>query len=171
MAEPSEIIETTKVERNDAIRFAALTVANLDFIEAAWRSAQDRGLHPPVHLVAQTVNSLLGLIVFTCEREYVRFTLTERLDALKAKGWPDWKFHLGGSPADTLGDLIYHIRNGASHARISFSSDSHLPSEVEITIEDAHPKTKKVYWRVSTSAADLLNFCRLYGRHVDDIIG
>jgi hypothetical protein len=171
MGEPAEILETTKVDRNDAIRFAALTLANLEFIDAAWRTAQDHDGHPAVHLVTQTVNSLLGLVVFTCEKEYVRFTLKERLADLTAKGWPDWKFQLGGSSADTLGDLVYHLRNGASHARISFSSDSPLPSAVEITIEDAEPKTKQVYWRVSTTAADLLKFCRLYGKHVDEVIG
>ncbi len=40
MGEPAEILETTKVQRNDAIRFAALTLVNLEFIEAAWRTAR-----------------------------------------------------------------------------------------------------------------------------------
>jgi len=170
MGEPTEILKTTTIGRNDAIRFASLTLENLEFIEEAWRSGQrhDGG---PVHLVTQTVNSLLGLIVFTCEKEYVRFTLSERLVDLVADGWPSWTFQLGGSSAHTLGELVYHLRNGAAHARLAFSSDSPVPSEVQITVEDACPKTRQVYWRASITAADLLRFCHRYAKHVDDIIG
>jgi hypothetical protein len=170
MVEPAEILDTTRIQRNDAIRLASLTLENLEFVEEAWRSGRPQGGRP-VHLVTQTVNSLLGLVVFTCEREYVRFTLKERLADLVADGWPSWTFQLGGSPDDTLGELVYHVRNGAAHARLAFSSDSSVPSEVEITVEDAYPKTRQVYWRASITVADLLKFCHRYAKHVDDVIG
>lgn len=114
---------------------------------------------------------LLGLVVFTCERNFLRFTLKERLSDLVKKGWPAWKFSLGGSPGHTLGELIYHLRNGVAHARLMYSSDSRDPGEVAVTIEDADWKTKQVYWRASLSAADRLKFCYLYAEHVDDVIG
>ncbi len=171
MGQPAEIFDTATIERNDAVRFASRTLANLEFFEAVWRGGQDHAGRPAVHLITQAVNSLLGLVVFTCEKEYVRFTLKELLLDLTAKGWPSWTFHLGGSPEDTLGELVYHLRNGIAHARVSFSSDSPLPSDVHITVEDAHPKTKQVYWRTSITAADLLKFCVLYAKHVDEVIG
>lgn len=171
MREPAEILDTATIGRNDAIRFALLTLDNLKFIEAAWSSDRGHSGKPSVHLVTQVVNSLLGLVVFTCEKEYVRFTLKERLVDLTAKGWPSWTFTMGGSAWDTLGELVYHLRNGIAHARLSFSSDSPLPTEVRITIEDASPRTKQAYWRTSISAADLVTFCCLYAEHVDDVIG
>jgi hypothetical protein len=171
MAEPTQILETTEVGRNDAIRFALLTLENLKYIEDTWR-ANDTGLgNRPVHLVTQAVNSLLGLVVFTCEREYVRFTLKERLVDLTACGWPAWTFELGDSPETTLGELVYHLRNGAAHARVRFSSDSPIPSAVRVTFEDAKPPKSHVYWRASISAEDLLEFCRRYAKHVEDVIG
>lgn len=170
MGEPAEILDTARIERNDAIRFASFTLANLEFLEKVWQG-QGRDGGSAVHLITQAVNSLLGLVVFTCEKEYVRFTLRERLVDLTAKGWPSWTFQLGGSPEDTLGELIYHLRNGAAHARLSFSSDSPIPSDVQITIEDANPRTKQIYWSTSISAVDLLRFCYLYGKHVDEVIG
>lgn len=114
------------------------------------------------------MNSLLGLVVFTCEKEFVRFTLKERLIDLTAKGWPSWTFQMGGSSRDTLGTLAYHLRNGIAHARLTFSSDSPVPSDVQI--EDAHPKTKRIHWRASITAADLLTFCSFYAEHIDDVI-
>ena len=170
MGEPAEILDTTTIKRNEAIRFASLTLTNLEFIEDAWRMRQGH-VGKPVHLVTQAMNSLLGLAVFTCEKEYVRFTLKERVADLVADGWPSWTITLGGSPDDTLGELVYHLRNGAAHARIAFSSDSPVPSEVQITFEDAYPKTKQVYWRASITAADLLTFCHRFAKHVDDVIG
>jgi hypothetical protein len=72
MGEPAEILDTATYERNDAIRFASLTLANLEFLEAAWLDSEGHGSEYHIHLVTQIVNSLLGLVVFTCEKEYVR---------------------------------------------------------------------------------------------------
>jgi hypothetical protein len=171
MAEPAEVLETTTVQRNDAIHFAAFMLENLEFVEDSWRAGHTSHRDPPIHLVTQAVNSLLGLVVFSCEQNYVRFTLKERLADLVAAGWPVWVFELGGSPDTTLGELVYHLRNGAAHARVRFSSDSAIPSEVRITFEDAKTKASPVYWRASISAAELLEFCRRYARHVEDVIG
>jgi len=120
--------------------------------------------------VTQIINSLLGLVVFTVEREFVRHIVTEKLSALTAQGWPSWSFELAASNADSLGELAYHLRNGVSHGRVMFSSDSSDPAEVVITIEDGRPK-KPVNWRASITADDLLQFCVLYANHIDAVIG
>jgi HEPN pEK499 p136 len=171
MAQPAEILDTATVERNDALTFASLTVDNLRFVEAIYEQDRTRHATSQVHLVTHIVNSLLGLVVFTCEKNFVRHTLNEKINDLVSDGWPAWKFTLGGSPGDTLGELAYHLRNGAAHARLKYSSDDPNPSKVTITFEDADPKTKTVYWRACISGADLLKFCYRYGEHLDDVIG
>lgn len=52
MREPAEVLDTTTIQRNDAIRFASLTLENLAFIEDAWRTRQGHAGRP-VHLVTQ----------------------------------------------------------------------------------------------------------------------
>ena len=171
MTQLAEILQTATVARNDALTFASLTVDNLRFVESIYEQDRTRHATAQVHLVTHIVNSLLGLVVFTCEKHFVRHTLNEKINDLVEVGWPAWKFTLGGSPNDTLGELVYHLRNGAAHARLKYSSDDPNPSKVIIIFEDAEPKTKKVYWRVSISGTDLLKFCYLYGEHLNDVIG
>jgi hypothetical protein len=163
-------VEMQEVERDAALKFAARTLENLQFVLEVWQDHRDRHATPPVRLVTQTINSLLGLVVFTVEREFVRSVVTESVASLAARGWPKWKFELTASDNDSLGELAYHLRNGVSHARVRFSSDSADPAQVTITIEDA-PSKKPVNWRAIITADDLLKFCFLYGQHVNDVIG
>jgi hypothetical protein len=86
-------------------------------------------------------NSLLGLIVFSVEKKFVRFIREEKLQDLAKKGWPSWTFELASS--ETLGDLVYHLRNAVAHGRLLFSSDSRNPADVRIRAEDARPKAKQ----------------------------
>jgi hypothetical protein len=165
------ILDLATVERDDALKFAARTLENLRYIESVWREHRLRQRDAPVRLVTQTINSLLGLVVFTVERKFVATLLTETVKSLVANGWPAWQFELTATDTDTLGRLAYHLRNGVSHARVRFSSDSADPEAVVVTIDDAHPRTQAVYWRAKITAADLLRFCVLYGEHVDDTIG
>src|SRR5262245_42778277 len=113
MGKPDELLSTATATRNDAIEFAARTLKNLDFIEGAFNDGED------VHVVTHLGNSLLGLIVFTVEKEFVRFILNQKLDDLAAQGWPMWTIELG--TCDTLGELVYHLRNAIAHGRLSFS--------------------------------------------------
>lgn len=99
---------------------------------------------PPLRLVTQIINSLLGLVIFTLEKEFLRATLKERVAGRVGQGWPAWTFDLG-SAEDSLGDLAYHLRNGASHGRVTFSSDSTDPRQVVVTFEDAKTRTSPVY--------------------------
>lgn len=139
MASTGALLAAATATRQDALEFASRTLKNLQFLERAREAGAD------VHLVTQLVNSLLGLIVFPLERTFVRFMLKQKIDALAEDGWPSWVFTLGGS--DTLGDLVYHLRNAVAHGRITFSSDSRVPSEVVMEAADAQPGTRKVYWR------------------------
>ncbi len=163
MTTSSALLKAATVTRGDALEFAARTLKNLQALEAA----HERG--ESVHLVTQMVNSLLGLIVFPLEKRFVRFLLKQQLDDLVARGWPSWAFSLDRS--DTLGDLVYHLRNAVAHGRITFSSDSRNPSEVALEVADARPKTQEIYWRASIGATDLRHFCVRYAKLLEDVIG
>jgi hypothetical protein len=168
------------------------TLINLRALQQIYE-AHKHHADPPVRFVTHIVNSLLGLVVFTAEKKFVRFTVAEKLSDLPSE-WPRWKLGVNGTQNDTLGELAYHLRNAACHARVFFSSDSHDPkevevtfedvhpktkqvywrasilAEVEVTFEDVHPKTKQVYWRASILASELLTFCFLYAEHLDQVI-
>jgi hypothetical protein len=163
MTKPAKLLDLAAVTRNDALEFGARTLKNLEFLERARERDED------VHVVTHVANSLLGLIVFTVEKHFVRFILKQSLEDLAKKSWPSWRFELGAS--DTLGDLVYHLRNALAHGRLVFSADSRNPADVRIQAEDARPNTKEIYWRASISATDLRVFCRLYIALLDDVIG
>lgn len=50
--------------------------------------------------------------------------------------------------AETLGDLIHHLRNAVAHRRVWFSSDRHEPRDVEVEFADAKSKMSPVHWQV-----------------------
>lgn len=163
MSDPAELLTHAKATRNDALEFAARTLKNLAFITAAREQGQD------VHEVTHLANSLLGLVVFPFERHFVRFILKQKLSELPPKEWPQWRFDLQVS--DSLGDLVYHLRNAVAHGRIEFSSDSRRASDVRIIVEDARPGGGPVYWRASLAATDLKLFCTSYVKLLEDVIG
>ncbi len=163
MPKTASLLEAATATRNDALEFGARTLENLECLEAAREQGKD------VHVVTHLANSLLGLIVFPFEKHFVRFILKQRLNDLAKKGWPSWIFEQGS--ADTLGDLVYHLRNAVAHGRLVFSSDCRDPAEVRILAEDARGKNKAVYWRASIAATDLRAFCKLYVALLEDVIG
>lgn len=162
--------EVLTVDRDDALKFAARTLQNLEYIEEVWNESRAAHEDPPVRLVTHIINSTLGLVVFSMEQKFLKTILTEPYADLVANGWPEWTFHLGGLPVDSLGVLTSHVRNGICHARVRFSSDSSDPAGVMVTIEDAKPK-KPVGWRASITAEGLLQFCRRFAAHVEQVIG
>jgi hypothetical protein len=168
--EETSFAEGLTVERDDALKFAARTLQNLEYIEEVWKESRAAHDNPPVRLVTHIINSTLGLVVFSMEKKFLNRILTEPYGDLVAGGWPEWTFHLSGSPADSLGVLTSHVRNGVCHARVRFSSDSPDPTGVTVTIEDAKPK-KPVDWRASITAEGLLQFCRRFAAHVEQVIG
>lgn len=147
--------------RNDPLGFAKRTLKNLKFIE----KARDDGTpNPDVHVVTQIVNSMLGLIVFPhalksdSKAEYIfKEVGAKQISELdpRLRKW-DIQKDCYKEKCETLGKLIYHIRNGASHRRIRFSSDSLIPRCVIIEVRDHNLHEQ---WKASIRADHLRSFC------------
>jgi hypothetical protein len=152
-----------QASRNDSLGFAQRTLRNLEYIEESRQTGAD------VHVVTQRILSLLGLVAFPWHAGLSEHIKTQRLDALAQKGWPEWTISLGNT--ETLGDLVYHLRNAIAHRRVRFSSDDRKGREVEVAFEDARKENLPVYWRAQINGDDLLDFCRKFARLVDDAIG
>jgi len=60
------------VERDDALKFAARTRQNLEYVEEVWQEHQTRGDASSVRLVTHILNSPLGLLVFSMERKFLK---------------------------------------------------------------------------------------------------
>jgi len=141
------------VSRNNALVFAEHTLHNLEIID---RDVPiDSGFHP----ITQLINSLVGLVVFVHEREFVRHVADLLLSDLVGKGWPSVQIDKDDEkrPTKALGDFVRHLRNATAHGRISFSSDSRNLTEVRIVIEDYHPRATVPYWAASLTAEELRN--------------
>lgn len=136
---------------------------NLDRIEEARTAGED------VHVVTQRVVSLLGVVVFPWAQGVEEDIRTRRLEALGFQGWPRWDIFLGKS--ETLGELLWHLRNSVAHRRLRFSSDSQDSREVSIEFQDARSEDAKPNWGARISADDLELFLRRFIRLVDDVIG
>lgn len=132
--------------RNGTLEFAYRTRKNLDFVVRASRDGAD--IHPVTH----TINSLLGIIVFPWERYALSSLLKTRLELLYINDkWPRWHFE-GSKPVSRLGNLINYLRNAISHGSVSFSSDSKVLDEVQITFENDN-------WSATIRADSLVEFC------------
>lgn len=143
--------------RNTLSGIAARVNNNLAFVASA-RTSEGAD----VHIVTQLLLSLLGLVVFPVQElknEGSTALRTEMLDDLEAKGWPKWKFTIGGS--SDLQDLLIHIRNAVSHHRLTFSSDSRNLEEVDITFRDRRFAKDPDNWQAHISAKDLQSFVQL----------
>lgn len=149
------------VSRNDALEFGRRVRANLEHIEQAFGKGD-------VHVVTQLGISLLGLIVVPQERHFVDVVKGLKVDQLASAGWPQWTITLG--TCDTLGELVYHLRNAVAHGHLTFSSDSPHLKDVEIAVEDYKPKATEAYWRAHIGASDLRTFCMKFLELLDDTI-
>ena len=149
--------------RNNAIGFAGRTRKNLEYVRNAFDCGED------VHVVTQLVISLLGLVVLPWERNLVEHIQEVKLRELADQDWPEWSITLGC--CETLGELVYHIRNAVAHGRVTFSSDSRNLAEVEIIVEDAKPGRKTPDWRAKIGGNELYSFCLRFAEYVDSTIG
>jgi hypothetical protein len=137
--------------RNHALTFADRTRKNLKFINEARRNNQD------VHPVTQTVNSMLGLLIFPHEKGFDASIKKMPLAQLSSEGWPRIDVTLGESA--TLGELVRRMRNAAAHRRITFSSDSSdALQEVVITFSDKRRGDEGMTWCAQVNATDLQVF-------------
>ena len=160
------------VTRNEAIGFALRTRKNLRYVRSAFDQGED------VHVVTHLVNSFLGIVVVPKERYLEEDFWSVGLDELTERGWPKWRITLDDPPknapkTETLGALIRHLRNAASHGRFQFTgnADSRCLSEVGLLVEDGPPKAKVPNWRSEISGPDLYRFCVQLADYIDDSIG
>ncbi len=151
-----ETISSFELDRNLTEEFARRTRKNLQFIEDA---AVDQDAD--VHRVVQITLSLLGIVIFPWERAAFDGAKSKTLADMRKEKWPTWDICLdaGKHRTENLGQLLYHLRNGVSHGRVTFSSSDPDPSKVVITVEDAKPKTAASYWAAQIRADDLRDFC------------
>jgi len=149
--------------RNHSLGFARRTLKNLEYIETAYRADCD------VHVVTQRVVSLLGLVAYPWEDGFDQHIESRKLQTLAEGDRPLWKICEGS--AETLGDLVHHVRNAIAHRRVEFSSDSRDPRAVEIEFSDAKKKGAPPHWRARISADDLLVFCKKFVALIDNPIG
>ena len=154
------------VSRNEAIEIARRTQRNLEYIKAEF----DRmGEDSKVHVVTQLVNSLLGMVVLPREQYLEVRNEATNWDSLIGQGWPKWDIAKG--EAETLGQLVRHIRNAATHGRITYSSDSRYLHQVTITVEDSGDQGKSINWHAEIRGDKLYDFCIRFAEHVDETIG
>jgi hypothetical protein len=155
--------------RNEAIEFARRTRRNLEAIEEAAESGAE------VHVVTQLALSLLGLVVFPKEKLLLEGARRKTLPEMKEEGWPTWVITRDDDkkrPTTTLFDIVAHVRNAASHGRLTFTSDSRLIEEVAIVVEDKkNKKDPEPYWVAQIEAKDLRAFCFRFLEFIDDTIG
>lgn len=151
--------------RNAPMGIEKRTTINLEFIKEVY---DDPHRKQRVHLVTQTVNSLLGLVVLPYEKRHALHGDKKEMEKLYDEGWPRWTIILSvPNEPKTLGKLMWHLRNAASHGRYSFSSDSRDPSEVTITVHDK-PKGKPINWRAAIRADELYRFCLCLSKYIEE---
>ena len=149
------------MESRDTTRgFAERTRRNLELARLSRECGSD------FHVITQTVNSLLGIVVVPEERvELDRDTFSVTLEELDQRGWPRWDIELD-EPAgqctktERLTDLVWHLRNATAHGRFYFHGDrdSRNLEDVTIRVEDK-PTHGAVNWRCRISAESLYDFC------------
>ena len=146
--------------------FARRVRKNLQFIMTKRAEGED------VHEVTQLAISLLGLVVFPWEDHALKSLEQLSLAEIEEQGWPRWRITLDEKAnTRTLGKLIKHLRNAASHRRITFSSDHPEMAMVDITFEDAPDRRKPINWRATINAADLKDFCDRFTTMLEEAVG
>ena len=159
--------------RNKTEGFSSRTRKNLKYVRTAFVPQDLR-----VHVVTQLVNSLLGLVIVPQERGLAKELKKRTREDLEAGGL--WKWNIvrdkpkGKQPkTDTLGTLIWHLRNGAAHGRFTFSGEPDSPhlEEVRIIVEDKSPKAKKINWRAEIQGDHLYDFCLWLADEIENPTG
>jgi HEPN pEK499 p136 len=164
-------IESRSLSTGIAIR----TLKNLDFIKQAFAEGKD------VHVVVQTVNSLLGLLMFPVEKETQFFKPLESVSLAP----PSYFFAVHQSLPDfpllpslkivqfenctNLTRFFRRLRNAIAHRRIDFSSDSRDIAAVIITLRDKpQDRNRPIDWEIELSAEDLEQLSRYIAHRVID---
>jgi hypothetical protein len=140
--------------RNEVEGIAKRTKKNLDFIIEAHKNQHD------VHVITQTLLSLLAIVVFPYERFGENCDFNWSLAELESLGWPRWEFTDSTDQPDHLWQLIRHLRHATAHSNVSFSSDSRRMNEVVLTFMNRIPqRLGGGTWQTRIRADKLLVFC------------
>ncbi|MFN8050481.1 MAG: hypothetical protein U0Q22_03505 [Acidimicrobiales bacterium] len=124
--------------RNSYDGIARRSIRNLDAIDAQLNgshSAATKASAPVPHLVTQIYLSALGVLLHPWEahlRSHQALSIIDNSDLV---------VHQDDStvPATSLSadhEVLRHLRNAIAHGRITFSTDSPVPEDVEITFVD-----------------------------------
>jgi hypothetical protein len=137
--------------RNDRLGLAQRGWTNLLLIERSFKDSGDG------HVVTQLVETLLTVLVFPHEGKLFENTALSSLN-----GWPLPTQKIGKT--ETLGKLIWHMRNSVCHARVKFygdakeGPDSRFVDQISIEFSDKpHPRAD-VNWRVLMEGRDIKLF-------------
>ena len=147
--------------RNTTEGFAGRTRKNLGYVKSVF-DPHDRQVHVVTHLV----NSLLGLVIVPQEWGMDKELKKRTLQTLAGNGKPEWNITLddprGNKPkTETLGTLIWHLRNAAAHGRFEFSGDPDSPhlDKVKIIVKDQPYQDAEMNWRAEIRGDHLYEFC------------
>ncbi len=139
--------------------FANRVRLNLEAIDAVVSVAPTKA-----HQVTQVVLTLIGLVVLPRESHYMEAVGDGNLNTLAAQGWPTWTIahDLSRRPegaADTLADLLWHLRSTIASGQIRMTSGDKPFAEVSIYFDQQVAGGEIVTWSASISAPDLRTFC------------
>jgi hypothetical protein len=160
--------------RNLNAGIAVRTLKNLDFLKQAFDRGED------VHVVVQSLNSLLGLLVFPVQKE--RDTqLFRQLRSVRLFP-PDYflsvreAFHdfpllpsltiAQFGNCNNLGRFFTRIRNAIAHRHLEFSTDSRILSDEIITMRDKPSEKAPVDWEIRMNGEDL----EALGRYIANLL-
>ncbi|MCA9500576.1 MAG: hypothetical protein KC588_15390 [Nitrospira sp.] len=151
--------------RNGSREFALRSMKNLKFVLAAGQGDKD------VHPVVQTISALLGIVVFPWEKCAFKTVKKKRLAAANAEGWPKWQMsgsRVHSNKVKNVGNLIKLVRDSVAHGKVTFNSDSKVPSEVTVVFENYPRGSDKWDWRGAIRADELVLFCEKFSGSVKD---
>ena len=139
--------------------FANRVRLNLDAIDAVVSVAPTKA-----HQVTQVVLTLIGLVVLPRESHYMEALGDSNLNTLATQGWPTWTIanDLSRRPegaADTLADLLWHLRSTITSGQIRMTAGDKPFAEVSIYFDQQVAGGEIITWSASISAPDLRTFC------------
>ncbi len=161
---------------------AKRTLKNLEFIQQAFDRGED------VHVVTQSLNSLLGLLMLPAQKEtslFETFSKVKFRDPLNLSDicatlssnncpCPSLQVAMFGRCED-LGKFFRRIRNAVSHKHLEWSGDPDSPilADVKVTLKD-RPNSKGKHrepppdfdWKVTMTAEDLEKLSRYVANKV-----
>jgi hypothetical protein len=131
---------------------------NLDAVDAVVSVAPAKA-----HQLTQLVLTLIGLLVLPRESHYLEAAGHRTLPELAADGWPLWTIaqDLSRRPertADTLADLLWHLRSAIASGRIRTTAGDRPFAEVMVYF-DQQVAGDIATWSASIAAPDLRTFC------------